>query len=715
MSFRKSSGLIISNFQLFYHSSDIFRNRWQLEQAKRFEDQYGSPVDCSEDEWLRDWKKTVEMASTKMSTDTKCLSGLEEIHIFVLSNVLRRPIVILCDDVLRGNYDESLADVNMGGIYLPLLSDSVDCVKSPLVIGYHQGHFTALVTTEDGSIDMTGDEQFWRNKSNNAVPLVKNDGSAMKMQFLLPEEKQHSNRLLREYLDCSEVEHNDSEGNETILVAIMQSQEPEPHLDQIFKKYFDALQAVYLEKLAEKLYWSSNRQAKDAQCKTSIHGNTPSPSDVTYPSKESDWSGVSAEIKTGKPPVPCCSAHKRCKTTGCKYYTTQGHDLCYRCKKHEKQMCTSPGCEFRANPGYQGLCSTCFTRYHAIMEQGKNTAKPSAPPSNFCRSKNCQKQASPALLNFCVDCYLSTIQNLNLEDVIAGPAGEWNSSTGTQLSNQPSVAASSVKKFSKDVPNEAASKNVPSATAVPVGKISRQVSLFCSNKNCHNHLENSTSLYCNECMENMATSMPSSPSIKICHKSGCSGIVNSGVSDDMCNSCLNNLQGANGFHQPNVQSSSTTTFDICSVSGCTMPAVTYHGELCLAHYQQSQSFHRNQQQRNYDPLYGSQCESLFKAQGTLCINTGCTFYGDPDNNYLCSYCHSKALQEQYDMERIKLEQDRAQAEWLARTAQYSGSSAYGFYELKNLVPQRYHFDNSGITPRKPFYIQVKHKLYFLCM
>jgi hypothetical protein len=77
-----------------------------------------------------------------------------------------------------------------------------------------------------------------------------------------------------------------------------------------------------------------------------------------------------------------------------------------------------------------------------------------------------------------------------------------------------------------------------------------------------------------------------------------------------------------------------------------------------------------------------------KQSGIKCITHGCKFFGVADHNYLCSQCHAKALQEQYDMQRIQAEQDRAQAEWVAQIA--SSRS------------EQFQFD----FQRKPFYYEV---------
>ena len=46
---------------------------------------------------------------------------------------------------------DALAPIPFGGIYLPLEISPEDCHKSPLLLTYNAGHFSALVTMQDHS------------------------------------------------------------------------------------------------------------------------------------------------------------------------------------------------------------------------------------------------------------------------------------------------------------------------------------------------------------------------------------------------------------------------------------------------------------------------------------------------------------------------------------------------------------------------------------
>nr|XP_061789769.1 OTU domain-containing protein 7B-like [Nerophis lumbriciformis] len=139
------------------------RWRWQLTQQNK-----ESGLVYSEDEWQKEWKELLKLASSEPrvnysnhlnnrgeSSDEPVYESLEEFHVFVLAHVLKRPIVVVADTVLRDSGGEAFAPIPFGGIYLPLEADAADCHRSPLVLAYDQAHFSALVPMEqkDGSAE----------------------------------------------------------------------------------------------------------------------------------------------------------------------------------------------------------------------------------------------------------------------------------------------------------------------------------------------------------------------------------------------------------------------------------------------------------------------------------------------------------------------------------------------------------------------------------
>ncbi|XP_061884698.1 OTU domain-containing protein 7B isoform X1 [Entelurus aequoreus] len=132
------------------------RWRWQLTQQNK-----ESSLVYSEEEWQKEWNELLKLASSEPrvnysnnvntrgeSSDEPVYESLEEFHVFVLAHVLKRPIVVVADTMLRDSGGEAFAPIPFGGIYLPLEVAAAKCHRSPLVLAYDQAHFSALVPME---------------------------------------------------------------------------------------------------------------------------------------------------------------------------------------------------------------------------------------------------------------------------------------------------------------------------------------------------------------------------------------------------------------------------------------------------------------------------------------------------------------------------------------------------------------------------------------
>ncbi|XP_046399998.1 OTU domain-containing protein 7B-like isoform X2 [Ischnura elegans] len=194
-----------------------------------------------EEEWAKEWDAVVNMASTAprshasrrrstaLDSVTKHLDeswenatyeSLEEIHVLALAHVLRRPIIVIADLMLKDVNGEALAPIPFGGIYLPFECSPAECHCSPLVLTYDAAHFSALVvmdkeTYADGvprppavipitdadhellpiQFSIDPGELLYKNQDEN-------DLEAMQRLTLSPEEKL---LLLREYLDVIKI------------------------------------------------------------------------------------------------------------------------------------------------------------------------------------------------------------------------------------------------------------------------------------------------------------------------------------------------------------------------------------------------------------------------------------------------------------------------------------------------------------------------------
>ncbi|KAF2369189.1 OTU domain [Trinorchestia longiramus] len=99
--------------------------------------------------------------------------SLEEIHIFALAHVLRRPIIVVADLTLKDVHGAPLSPIPFGGVYLPLQHSPSQCQVSPLLLTYDAAHFSALVVMEE-----TGD-----SVPPAVIPLTTNQHRLLPLHF----------------------------------------------------------------------------------------------------------------------------------------------------------------------------------------------------------------------------------------------------------------------------------------------------------------------------------------------------------------------------------------------------------------------------------------------------------------------------------------------------------------------------------------------------
>ena len=105
--------------------------------------------------------------------------SLEEFHVFALAHVLRRPIIVISDVMLRDLQGQPLQPINFGGIYLPIEYSPSKCCKYPIVLGYDSSHFAALVPAEG--------EDVATNKTAllSNIPLARSSFELLPLQFII--------------------------------------------------------------------------------------------------------------------------------------------------------------------------------------------------------------------------------------------------------------------------------------------------------------------------------------------------------------------------------------------------------------------------------------------------------------------------------------------------------------------------------------------------
>lgn len=155
----------------------------------------------------------------------------------MLANILRRPIIVVCDTILHGVSGFTIAQNNLCGVYLPLLSAAEDCVKSPVVVGYHSSHFIALVHLDDKRTD-----------KKKAIPLSDHHLHQYPVHFLL--EGENGELLIKQYMDQASITYKNQEETLTIVAVNSPCHKISPELC-VFDAAFSLMQEKFAEKACE--------------------------------------------------------------------------------------------------------------------------------------------------------------------------------------------------------------------------------------------------------------------------------------------------------------------------------------------------------------------------------------------------------------------------------------------------------------------------------
>jgi len=211
-------------------------------------------IDKMQFNWEDEWAVILSIAGCPNS-------GLEQFHIFVLSHILRRPILVYGVEFFKNYRGETLSLAGFKGVYLPLHLDPKFCSKSPIALSYTKGHFTALVPMEgmmmncvmnciceNGQVNndctnctncvVLGAESDSLVKSNFDsdccyLPLVTFERELLPLQFLVKSELGKQEEIMRQYLDCCVTE-------EGILVAKQKLQIKKPFpMQQMINEWID--------------------------------------------------------------------------------------------------------------------------------------------------------------------------------------------------------------------------------------------------------------------------------------------------------------------------------------------------------------------------------------------------------------------------------------------------------------------------------------------
>ena len=365
-------------------------------------------VNMSDNDWFSEWQQMVNQARPDSSGYHQ---SLEESHIFVLANVLRRPIIVYGVPKARSfNTGGTMQNINFHGIYLPLLWGSQLCHKPPLCLGYGMGHFTALVPAGNPQQQLT-------------VPLTDNTGHVLPIRFLLQAEEQNTFYLLEQYIDV--IKLYSASMSRQIPAAVIGLREA-THVGHLVHGYIDMCLTEFNKQ--NQPYYAQSQPAAAPQGEIQRHQCVGCNS--AYGSAETNFlCSICYKKHTSAAAGYNPSQSLKCRSSGCQQQGLTSKDgYCNECyvkscnpsadqfqwndldakagnprvpdvrnppapmpsgEPGERQKCYKCK-DFYANEEYHGLCSGCFK---------KLTIEESQQKPQFSQPKHVQAQPTPIQAN----------------------------------------------------------------------------------------------------------------------------------------------------------------------------------------------------------------------------------------------------------------------------------------------------------------------------
>lgn len=178
-------------------ASHVFYPRWKEWEARQAMELEFTLADS---QWAEEWSGLLALASQPGAS-------LEQLHIFCLAHVLRRPICIYGVKYVKSWRGENLGYAKFEGLYLPLQWDPSFCYRSPIALGYTRGHFTALVPPEPDPVCAGGGagaappQDSPSPASFNYLPLMTRDRELLPIHFLTKAEQGQEEAIMRQWLE----------------------------------------------------------------------------------------------------------------------------------------------------------------------------------------------------------------------------------------------------------------------------------------------------------------------------------------------------------------------------------------------------------------------------------------------------------------------------------------------------------------------------------
>uniref|UniRef100_A0A4W3IXP8 ubiquitinyl hydrolase 1 n=2 Tax=Callorhinchus milii TaxID=7868 RepID=A0A4W3IXP8_CALMI len=387
-----------------------FRLRWQTEHGAG--QHYPTTGLCDQSAiWDAEWQNMIDSSAP---VSQACTSLYQDMHLFILANIARRPIIVIAESSKGNSKKVSDKTSSPAGIYLPLHWPAEQCFTYPILLSYTQQRFTPLVSINDPGPQI------------NAFPLVtpsRSGSEELPVRFLLDKERLNKKQLLSNYLVVITIP--DSNSIEMFLAARLQIN-PLPDDLNLVQDYFQLVNHEYglwqkdtdkgethkLKRAKEQKFCLSNLSIVEERCLTpncsyfcskftkpfchtcheAFQKEATSSRAKTLPSKQ----GGHTQVMESQSKAGTTFEQLSDRSTGSSSALPSASSPVHFFSETNALKCRILNCPFTGSLAQNGLCPSCFRRsepLEQIPETGRNTS-PCFPNSSNERCSTCNQETS---------------------------------------------------------------------------------------------------------------------------------------------------------------------------------------------------------------------------------------------------------------------------------------------------------------------------------
>ena len=412
-------------------NNNTFYQRWHYTKSMEYQT---IGLELEQLQWEKEWQNIVQQASSGLTPDS-IFESLEEFHVFVLANILRRPVIMYASQKMRSLHTGgTLQNTNFHGIYLPLLWDPQMCTKEPLPLAYQSGHFSSLVAAH--FVDQYRDGKL-------VLPLVTCSGEPLPVRFILKNEQPEFS--IKEYLSLVSIPG--LEHQSTIRCAVLNINDK--------PAYYDRFVGGFVEVCYDAFTQQKQQQHQPHYSTSQMVGgvNTPQGGGMSGMGTGMQPYHTTGHMAQAMPhTTPAGKMHANttyppadpaCESTAIAREPLQSHG-----QQGEQIKCIND-CGAFGDP-VTGLCPKCYKR---SLEAAKEREKPSqqvesgagsaltASLTGSIKCSHCSKPGHPQYLGMCESCYGTSQHNQQFTQSQYGNQGAQpqygNQLTQLEYGNQP--------------------------------------------------------------------------------------------------------------------------------------------------------------------------------------------------------------------------------------------------------------------------------------